>query len=50
MAGMGGGMGSGNVTVIIEGDAVIDSEARLDSLVRKIQDNLTTLDRGGQGI
>lgn len=45
-------MGLGSVTnnFIVEGDLVVDTEARMDTLVRKIQDKLTQLDRGGQGI
>ena len=44
-----GGVGGGNVTLIIEGDVVVDTETRMNTLVRKIQDQLTTLNRGGQG-
>ena len=50
MAAMGGGGGGGNFTLIVEGDLVVDTEARVDTFVRKVQDKLTQLDRGGQGI
>ena len=40
-------MGPGSFTFIMQGD--VDSEARLDAMVREVQDKLTQFNRGGQG-